>query len=98
MRRFRNAMMSAFLGTAAAVMMTMPVFAIDSDIVIIHTNDTHCGIEENLGFEGVAAYEKQMKALTLRDFSGRRRRDPGSAGGDFVRGRIHHKPYESGRL
>lgn len=45
-------------------MMTMPVFAIDSDIVIIHTNDTHCGIEENLGFEGVAAYEKQMKALT----------------------------------
>ena len=64
MRRFRNAMMSAFLGTAAAVMMTMPVFAIDSDIVIIHTNDTHCGIEENLGFEGVAAYEKQMKALT----------------------------------
>lgn len=64
MRRFRNTMMSAFLGTAAAMMMTMPVFAIDSDIVIIHTNDTHCGIEENLGFEGVAAYEKQMKALT----------------------------------
>ena len=57
-------MMSALIGAAAAVMMTIPTFAIDSDIVIIHTNDTHCGIEENLGFEGVAAYEKQMKALT----------------------------------
>ena len=43
-------MMSALIGAAAAVMMTIPTFAIDSDIVIIHTNDTHCGIEENLGF------------------------------------------------
>ena len=53
MRRFRNAMMSAFLGTAAAVMMTMPVFAIDSDIVIIHTNDTHCGIEAKVDRKSV---------------------------------------------
>ena len=64
MRTFRNMLASVFLGAATAAMITMPAFAIDSDIVIIHTNDTHCGIEENLGFEGVAAYEKQMKALT----------------------------------
>lgn len=60
----RNMLTSAFLGIAAAALITVPAFAIDSDIVIIHTNDTHCGIEENLGFEGVAAYEKQMKAIT----------------------------------
>lgn len=64
MRTMRNMLTSAFLGIAAASLITIPAFAIDSDIVIIHTNDTHCGIEENLGFEGVAAYEKQMKAIT----------------------------------
>lgn len=64
MRNFRSMLTSAFLGVAAATMITIPAFAIDSDIVIIHTNDTHCGIEEDLGFEGVAAYEKQMKELT----------------------------------
>lgn len=64
MRRFRNFVMSGFLGIAAASMMAISAFAIDKDIVIIHTNDTHCGIEENLGFEGLAAYKKQMQALT----------------------------------
>ncbi len=64
MRRFKNFVMSAFLGIAAASMMAISAFAIDKDIVIIHTNDTHCGIEDNLGFEGLAAYKKQMLALT----------------------------------
>ena len=64
MRRFKNFVMSAFLGIAAASMMAISAFAIDKDIVIIHTNDTHCWIEDNLGFEGLAAYKKQMLALT----------------------------------
>jgi len=61
---FRKMLKSVVLGITAAAIITMPVFAIDSDIVIIHTNDTHCGVEDNLGFEGVAAYKKQMEALT----------------------------------
>lgn len=64
MKRLRSFLMSAALGAAAAAFAAIPVLAVDQDIVIIHTNDTHCGIEENLGYEGVAAYEKQVKAST----------------------------------
>lgn len=52
MRKLKNLFLSAALGAAAAIWMVGPVFAIDKDIVIIHTNDTHCGIEDNMGFEG----------------------------------------------
>ncbi|ONI47666.1 hypothetical protein AN643_04160, partial [Candidatus Epulonipiscioides saccharophilum] len=31
-----------------------------SEIVIIHTNDIHCAIEDNIGYAGVAAFEKEM--------------------------------------
>ena len=34
------------------------------DIVVLYTNDTHCGIEENIGFAGVAAYKKAMEQKT----------------------------------
>ena len=64
MKRLRSFLMSAALGAAAATFAAIPVLAVDQDIVIIHTNDTHCGIEDNLGYEGVAAYEKQVKAST----------------------------------
>ena len=64
MKRLRSFLMSAALGAAAAAFAAIPVLAVDQDIVIIHTNDTHCGIEDNLGYEGVAAYEKQVKAST----------------------------------
>lgn len=34
----------------------------DKNIVILHTNDVHCFIEENIGYDGLAAYKKQMLA------------------------------------
>lgn len=42
------------------VMMPATAFAAEAktgDIVILHTNDTHCNVEGNLGFAGVAAYK-----------------------------------------
>lgn len=63
-RRTKPTLLSAILGAAASMMMVIPAFAIDEDIVILHTNDTHCGIEDNLGFEGLAAYKKQALAST----------------------------------
>lgn len=39
-------------------------FALDHDVVILHTNDTHCGIEENMGYAGLVWYENQMKEET----------------------------------
>lgn len=32
------------------------------DIVILFTNDVHCGIDDNLGYAGLAAYKKSLEA------------------------------------
>ena len=32
-----------------------------SDIVILYTNDVHCGIDTNVGYAGIAAYKKEME-------------------------------------
>ncbi len=41
------------------------------DIVVLFTNDVHCGIEENIGYAGLASYKKSMqqayKYVTLVD-------------------------------
>lgn len=34
------------------------------DIVILYTNDVHCGIEDNIGYAGLAAYKDYVKAQT----------------------------------
>lgn len=49
-----------------------------SDVVILYTGDVHCGVEENIGYSGLAAYKKEVsekyKNVTLADC------------GDFVQG------------
>ncbi|MCQ2604821.1 MAG: bifunctional metallophosphatase/5'-nucleotidase [Spirochaetia bacterium] len=35
-----------------------------SDIVILYTSDVHCGIEDNIGFAGLASYKKHMEEMT----------------------------------
>lgn len=56
------------LTLSAAAFMTaltcQTAFALDHDVVILHTNDTHCGIEENMGYAGLVWYENQMKEET----------------------------------
>lgn len=47
------------LSIAIGLSISMPLFAF-ADIVILHTNDTHCGIARNLGFARVAEYKKEM--------------------------------------
>ena len=49
---------------AAAIMMCQPAFALDHDVVILHTNDVHCGIEGKIGYAGVASYKEQMEEET----------------------------------
>ena len=53
--------------SAAAFMAALTcqtAFALDHDVGILHTNDTHCGIEENMGYAGLVWYENQMKEET----------------------------------
>lgn len=35
-----------------------------NDIVILYTNDVHCGIEENIGYAGLVSYKKSMLETT----------------------------------
>ena len=49
------------------VFVSVPSFAAnkpDNDIIIIHTNDVHCGVDNNLGYAGLAYYRDKMKKLT----------------------------------
>lgn len=54
---------AAMVFAAAAVQ--FPVFAEDSsksdDIVILYTNDVHCGIGVNIGYDGLALYKREMQ-------------------------------------
>ena len=36
----------------------------DNDIVILYTNDVHCGVDHNIGYAGLAYYKQQMQKLT----------------------------------
>ena len=31
------------------------------DIIILHTNDVHCGIEDNIGYDGLSLYKKELQ-------------------------------------
>ena len=36
-------------------------FAKEKDIIILHTNDIHCGVSDNLGIDKVAQYKKELQ-------------------------------------
>ncbi|MBO6230618.1 MAG: bifunctional metallophosphatase/5'-nucleotidase [Ruminiclostridium sp.] len=54
---------AALVFAAAAVQ--LPVYAEDGgksdDIVILYTNDVHCGIDVNIGYDGLALYKREMQ-------------------------------------
>ena len=50
----------------AAMTVSAPLmaWALEHDIVILHTNDIHCGINDNIGFAGLAQIKKDALART----------------------------------
>ena len=56
---------SLFLVTAAmTVSAPLMAWALEHDIVILHTNDIHCGINDNIGFAGLAQIKKDALVRT----------------------------------
>lgn len=55
---------------AAGIVVVLAFFLIkflsreQNDIVILYTNDVHCGIEENIGYAGLAAYKESVQEST----------------------------------
>lgn len=62
--RLRRTVLTAALSVAAVIMTAIPAFALDKDIVILHTNDIHCGIEDNIGYTGLMYYKEQAEKET----------------------------------
>lgn len=31
------------------------------DIIILHTNDVHCGVQDQIGYDGLLFYKKQLQ-------------------------------------
>ena len=64
----KNRVLSFFLALLVLVSMTaglkITVVAADQDIVILYTNDVHCGVDENIGYAGLSLYKKQVQAQT----------------------------------
>lgn len=61
MRKCRALLLTLFV-TAGILggMGTLQSLAADQDIVILFTNDIHCGVNDNIGYAGVALYKKEM--------------------------------------
>ncbi len=38
-----------------------PAPALDKDLVILYTNDIHCGVDDAIGYAGLAAFKKQLE-------------------------------------
>ena len=61
MRKCRSLLLTLFV--AAGIlggMGSLQSLAADQDIVILFTNDIHCGVNDNIGYAGVALYKKEM--------------------------------------
>jgi 2',3'-cyclic-nucleotide 2'-phosphodiesterase (5'-nucleotidase family) len=44
--------------------MSFTALGADQDIVVLYTNDVHCGVDDNIGYAGLALYKKEMQAKT----------------------------------
>ena len=33
----------------------------EEDIIILHTNDVHCGLNDNIGYDGLMLYKKELQ-------------------------------------
>ncbi len=62
MKKFFRITLTAAAVSAALSGISFPAYAQDGgDIVILYTNDVHCGIDVNIGYDGLALYKREMQ-------------------------------------
>ena len=63
-RQLSSRCLASIVAFNMAFAMPLPSFAEESDkeqdIIILYTNDVHCAIDDNIGYAGLALYEKEM--------------------------------------
>lgn len=63
-RRFLSLWLTLLMVLSLTTGMTFTAAAADHDIVVLYTNDVHCGVDDNIGYAGLALYKKQMLEQT----------------------------------
>ena len=63
-RKLFSMLLTLALTVTMAFGTAVNAYASDKDIVILFTNDVHCGVDDNLGYAGLALYEKQVQEET----------------------------------
>ncbi|MEY8355302.1 bifunctional UDP-sugar hydrolase/5'-nucleotidase [Lachnospiraceae bacterium 54-53] len=63
-RRFLSLWLALLMVLSLTTGMSFSTLAADQDIVVLYTNDVHCGIDDNIGYAGLALYKKEMQAQT----------------------------------
>lgn len=63
-RRLLSLCMALFMVLSLTTVISITSLAADKDIVVLYTNDVHCGVDDNIGYAGLALYKKEMLAKT----------------------------------
>lgn len=63
-RRFLSLWLSLLMVLSLTTGLSFTSLAADQDIVVLYTNDIHCGIDDNIGYAGLSLYKKEMQAQT----------------------------------
>ena len=62
--RFLSLLLSLIMVLTMATGWSFTAFGAENDIVILYTNDVHCGVDDNIGYAGLALYKKEIQAQT----------------------------------
>lgn len=63
-RRFLSLWLAFVMVLSLTTGLSFTSMAADQDIVVLYTNDVHCGVDDNIGYAGLALYKKEMQAIT----------------------------------
>ncbi len=63
-RRFLSLWLALLMVLSLTTGMSFTALGADQDIVVLYTNDVHCGVDDNIGYAGLALYKKEMQAKT----------------------------------
>ncbi|GLC80408.1 5'-nucleotidase C-terminal domain-containing protein [Lacrimispora brassicae] len=63
-RRFLSLWLALLMVMSLTTGISFSSLAADRDIVVLYTNDVHCGVDGNIGYAGLALYKKEMQAQT----------------------------------
>lgn len=63
-KRFLSMWLTLMMLLSMVAGMSFSTLAAEQEIVVLYTNDVHCGVDDKIGYAGLALYKKQMQQQT----------------------------------